>query len=1184
MTNLFTLQQKVALSVLAIFFVALPSLVAQTFAQAAPTAPPPHKGVYLSEILDQLANQKGVSFLYEPAAVAPVIIYKKVDFQQSVPVLLRQLLLDAGLHFKQIDAINFVIKTDKKRSGRLLEKTPVQKRNYTGFSRLPAREVEVRTVTGTVSDIRSGEVLIGVSIAVKGQSSAGTSSDVNGRFSLDLPDDHTVLIFSYIGYETKEVEVGDKTVINVWMNESSQQLDELVVTAVGIEANRRGLGYSVEEIDSREIENSNETNLVSALSGKSPGVFVTAASGSPGASANIRIRGNKSINGSNKPLFIVDGVPIDNTSSGNGAVGVDVSNRAIDINPNDVESISILKGPAATALYGIRAANGAVLITTKKGKVGKPRIQFKSSYGFSEVNQLPARQLIYAQGTYTGGQSVYRGPETGEANSFGPRMDQLEFDGDNTYLYDQNGRLVPVGMGNGSPAKIYNPEEDFFDTGHSFDNIISVSGGTEKATYYLSAGNYYQKGIVPLSDWTRNSFKSNFEVQLSERLTVNANTTLALSGGDRKTRGNALSGVGIGLYRTPISFDNGNGKQGREAAADPDSYIFPDGQQRAYRGSDRYDNPFWSINRVPFSDKVNRIIQSAGLQYKITPWLRASYKIGLDHYSDKRESAFDIHSGSEVNGRIDLDTRLSTDLNSDFLLLVNKDLGTNFHVDGAFGHNFFNSEFTTRSVTGQELTKQYFFHISNAATIQTDEYLARRRLFGLYGDVRLRWKNIAYLNLTGRNDWSSTLPEQNNSFFYPTVSAGLEFTELLGMTDNKILSYGKLRASYGQVGNDAGLYLTANYYGQASSDGDNLLPANSFPAFGINAFERSGVLGNANLKAETTTTFEVGADLKFFLGRLNVDFTYYKAVTTDLIVEADVSAPSGFVTAPINAGEIVNKGIEMMVGINPVRTTNFRWDIEANFTKFENTVTELPEGIDQLSLSTFSALSSLILEGESYGVLVGTAYKRNAQGQMIIGADGWPLINTEQIKVGDPIPDWLAGIRNSFSYKDLRLTALFDIRQGGDIWNGTKGVLDGLGVGFESGRDREVTGYVYEGVTETGEVNTTPVDFANPANGTSGIKWKRGGFLGLAEDNIEDGSWIRLREVALSWSMPKRWFGNSVLQGAALTLSGRNLWLHTDYSGVDPETNLRGDSNDTGWDYFNLPNTRTYNFSLNLNF
>ncbi|GJM31617.1 MAG: SusC/RagA family TonB-linked outer membrane protein [Saprospiraceae bacterium] len=1133
----------------------------------------------LETVLHQLESVKGIYFLYESSLVKGVVVEQTVDFQKSTKEILNHILPQADLSFKKIDDANYVIKKAK------IQKNNLTKRRNSSLSpSFYASTLNEKLINGVVSDFRTGESLIGVTIVVKGQEGIGTVTNFDGSYSLNVPDQTTTLIFSFIGYETKEVQIEEKTTINVWLNEAVNQLDEVVVTAVGIEAKKRGLGYSIEEIGAKEIEHSNEANIVSSLSGKSAGVFVTASSGSPGASANIRIRGNKSINGSNKPLFIIDGVPIDNTSSGNGTVGVDVSNRAIDINPNDVENISVLKGPAATALYGIRAANGAIFITTKRGKVGAPRITLRSSFGLSEVNQVPARQFIYSQGTYTGGQSVYRGPESGEANSFGLRMDQLEYDGDASYLYDTNGRLVPKGQGNGVPAIIYNPEEDFFDTGYTYDNNVSVSGGSEKLTYYISAGNYYQKGVVPKSDWNRTSFKGNFDVQLSDRLSLGSNTTIALSGGDRKTRGNALSGVTVGLFRSPISFDNGAKKTGRDAANTPNAYIFPNGEQRAYRGTDSYDNPYWSVNRVPFQDEVNRLIQSVSLKYKLTPWLSAAYKIGLDHYSDKRESAWDIHSGSEINGRIDLDNRLSTDLNSDFLLLFNKDFDEDFSVNATLGHNYFSSDFNTRSISGVDLSKQGFYHISNAAVTTTNESISRRKLVGVFADVKLDWKNIVYLNLTGRNDWSSTLPKQNNSFFYPTVSFGLEFTELFGLTDHKFLSYGKLRASYGQVGNDASIYLTENYYNQADADGDNLLAGNSFPAFGINSFERAGTLGNADLKAETTTTIELGADLKLLLGRFNIDFTYYKATTTDLIVEADISAPSGFIVAPINAGEIENEGIELLIEINPIRTDHFRWDIGANFTAFKNIVTELPEGIDQLSLASFSALSSLILEGEPYGVLVGTAYQRNTQGQMIIGADGWPLINTEQIKVGDPNPDWLAGIRNTFTYKGLRVSALLDIRTGGDIWNGTMGVLNGLGVGYESGRDREITGFVYEGVTESGEINTTPVDFANPANGTSGIKWKKNGFLGLAEDNIEDASWFRLREVVLSYTFPQRWFGTSLLKGATLSLSGRNLWLKTDYTGIDPETNLRGDSNATGWDYFNLPNTKGYSFSLNLNF
>lgn len=1143
------------------------SVRAQTLALAGDLEHDNNDGYGLIEALELLEQNKHITFLYEPELTEGVCISDKLQVQKNITDILSSI-LPPHLTFIQINERNFVIRKALRKPASIIR---VQQR-------------QEKTVTGVVSDINTGEPLVGATIMVKGLEMTGTVSDLDGHFSIAIPDGSNTLVISFVGYETREVEIGDRTSVSVWMKESINELDEVVVTAVGIAANKRGLGYSVEELASNEIENTNEANIVSALSGKTAGVLITSSSGSPGASANIRIRGNKSISGSNAPLFIVDGVPIDNTSSGNGEVGVDISNRAIDINPNDIESISVLKGPAATALYGIRAANGAVVITSKQGKSGKPRISIKSSFGANRVNTLPARQNIYAQGTYSGGTAIYQGPETSQSNSYGPRMSDLEFDGDPTYPYDRHGRLVPAGLGNGVSAIVYDPFGDFFVTGKTLDNNVSLSGGTDRMTYYLSGGQYTHKGIVPKSDWSRTSFKANFEVILTERLSAGSSTTVVHSGGDRTTRGNALSGVGIGLYRTPVSFDNGNGKTGMEAANDPSSYMFSDGNQRAYLGSNGYDNPFWSVNRVLFQDEVDRIIQSAHLAYDIAPWLKASYKIGLDHYSDKRESTWDINSGSENNGRIDLQTILSTDLNSDFLLLVHQDCGENIVLDATLGHNFFSSGFTRRTVRGRDLTKQGFYHISNAAVIETDEDISRRQLFGVFADVRLRWKSILYLNLTGRNDWSSTLPRENNSFFYPTASLGFEFTELLGLTNNKWLSYGKIRSSYGEVGNDPGLYLTANYFGQASADGDDLLPGNDFPAFGINSFERSGTLGNADLKAETTTTFEIGGDFKFLLGRINLDITYYNAITTDLIVNAEISSASGFIQAPVNAGEIVNRGIELITGIIPVQTDNFRWDMDVNFTRYENTVTELPEGIDQLSLSSWSAISSLILEGEPYGILVGTAYQRNEAGEVIIGPDGWPLVNTEQIKVGDPNPDWTGGLRNSLTYKGLRISALLDVRQGGDIWNGTKGMMNNLGVGEESGLDREVTGYVYEGVTETGEPNTVAVDFANPANGTAGIKWKKYGSLGLAEENIEDGSWIRLREVVLSYTLPARWFASMAISSASFTVSGRNLWLHTGYTGVDPETNLRGDSNTTGWDYFNLPNTKGITASLSLNF
>ncbi len=1128
--------------------------------------------ISIFEVLKTLEKEKKVNFLYEAGLFSKSKMISAPNYNENLSQILEKIFTGIAIQYEFLDAKNIVL---KRSSGSILKKMEVIQ---------PEKIAIEESWSGNISDSRTGEPMIGVSVIAVEDKTIGTISDFEGKFELMLPDNITKLEFSYIGYVTQIIDLDGNGPLNVLMKEDYTQLEEIVVTAVGIEANKRLLGYSVNEIKAEDIANSNESNIVNALNGKTAGVLITSSSGAPGASANIRIRGNKSINGSNNPLIIVDGIPIDNSSAGNSNAGVDVSNRAIDINPNDIESVSVLKGPAATSLYGIRAANGALIITTKKGKKGVPVIQIKSSYGLSQVNKLPARQFTYAQGTYSGGEAIYKGPETGEANSYGPAISSLEYDGDQTYKYDERGRLVAQGTGNGIPATIFDPERDFFANGHSFDNNVSVSGGNDLMRYYISGGSLIQQGIVPKSTWSRYSFKGNFDVNLTKKLTLSTNTNVIKSGGDRKNKGNALSGVTIGLYRTPISFDNGAGYKGVAAADYERSYIFADGEQRSYRGSGLYDNPYWSVNRVPFTDDVNRVIQGIGLNYKLAEGIKVSYKVGLDSYSDKRDAAWDINSGSEIDGRIDKRTILSNDINSDLILNINKRIGEVWRLETTFGHNFFSSNYQSNTTRGLELTKQGFYSLTNAANIESDVSISQKKLFGVYGDIKVGWNDIVYLNFTGRNDWSSTLPKQNNSFFYPTVSGGVEFTELFGLTDSKYVSYGKIRASYGQVGNDAPAYRTQNYFIQAIAGGDGLLPSYSFPAFGVNAFERSSILGNADLKAEKTTTFEIGTDLKLFRGLASIDFTYYKAITTDLIVQSQISATSGYSSAFVNAGEILNEGIEVVLSLSPIRKENFKWDIDLNFTKSKNIVTDLPEGIDQLELASFSALSSLALEGQPYGVFVGTAYKRNEAGQLVIGVDGWPLTAAQQLQVGDPNPDWIGGMRNTIKYKNIVLSALLDVRHGGDIYNGTKGVLNNLGVGEESGRDRGVTGYIYEGVTATGEQNTVPVDFANPANGSAGIKWKKNGFLGLAEDNIEDGGWVRLREVSIGYNLPSNWFKKVQLSGATATFSGRNLWLKTKYTGVDPETNLRGDTNDTGWDYFNLPNTRSYNFSINLKF
>ncbi len=1128
----------------------------------------------LSDVLVDIKNEKQIAFLYEPETIKSVFISDQFDLSTDTKKILKTLLSPIGLKFKKIGKSNYIIKQTRRftRNTEGLTSTSNQK--------FPASQKIEGTwnVTGVVRDLEDDEVLIGATVGIK-NTNIGTVTNERGEFSLDIPQGEQELVISYIGFEEKSIVINKPNVHQIRLSSAFTELDEIIITAVGIESRKRILGYSADNIKHNVFNAPGETNFVSALSGKSAGVWINTASGMPGASASIFIRGLRSINGSNKPLFILDGVPIDNSTFGNGTGGVDVSNRMVDVNQHDIDEITILKGPSAAALYGIRAANGAVIMTSKKGIVGKPKIQFSSSFGWNKFNKLPERQLTYAQGRYKNGKAVYHGPESNVNSSYGPDIRSLEYDGDENYPYDNNGRLVLKGEGNGVEANIYDAYDALFINGLTFDNHLSFSGAKDWFNYYLSFGQLRETGIIPGSSFNRYTLRAAFEVLLHEKWTFGMSSNLVNSRGLRMKRGSLFSGVPLGLFRNPISFDIGNEKKGKNAANSPDAYIFENGEQRSFRGNGSYDNPFWSINRNPFEDKVNRLVQNVYSNYKINSWLNVSYKMGLDVYADKRISVFDINSGSHPNGQIDLFNIDASNINSDLLLTAEKNLGDEWTVRSTLGHNYFYSEFSLEEIKGEEFERQGVFNITNALNISSDQSVLRKKVAGLFADLHFRYKRILYVNLTGRNDWSSTLPKSNNSFFYPGAHVGLEFTELLGWTDEPHLSYGKLRFSVSKVGNDARSYLTDTYFRPAIVDGDDLLPDVEFPAFDISAFERSGVLGNAHLNPESTLAYEIGTDLRFLKGRVQVDATWYKTISKDQIVNAQVSAASGFLRTPTNAGTIKNRGVEFALQISPIKKANLRWDLTTHFSKFNSIVTDLPQNNSGIVLASFSSIASVILEGQPYGVFVGTSIERNVQGQRIIGEDGFPKVNNVQTVIGDPNPDYLLGFSNSIRWKNVTFDFNVDVRKGGDIWNGTRGVMSYLGVSKISGDQRETRGYVFQGVTQDGVRNTKKVDLANPENGMEGIYWRRYGFLGLSEDHIEDGSWIRLRQVGLTYQ-----FSSKLLKESdatfAISLHANNLVLITDYTGVDPETNLRGDSNIVGWDYFTLPSTKGYSLSL----
>ncbi len=750
--------------------------------------------------------------------------------------------------------------------------------------------------------------------------------------------------------------------------------------------------------------------------------------------------------------------------------------------------------------------------------------------------------------------------------------------------------------GNGTPARAYDPY-NFFVQGLVADNNVSVRGGTAGTTYYLSAGYLTNRGIIPNSEFDRVSLKTTLSTKITEKLTAGVSATYINSGGVRQQRGSNLRGVMLGLVRNTPTFDIGNGKSGQEAADDPSTYIFPDGTQRSYRQG-IYDNPYWVVNKNFSTDEVNRVFGFANLQYEILPSLNVSYKLGLDQFSDNRKERIGIvpfptslggpTAGSFFGGEVDYDDVFQRDLNSDLILTFNKELSPNVYIDAIVGHNFFWQYYRRFGLDGNALSVPNFYHISNTTPANAEEVVAEKKVAGVYGQVNLGYRDFLFLNVSARNDWSSTLPEGNNSFFYPAASVGFEFTEALGISDNNILPYGKIRGSYGRVGNDAPVYATASYYARTAVTGDGFTDGLEFPILGVNAFEQDGDLGNNTLKPETTTTFEIGTELRFLQNRLGIDFTYYNSETTDQIIPVDISASSGFLRRVQNAGLVTNEGIEVVLTGSPVRTDAFQWDIIANFTQYENIVEEISPDLTNISLSGFVGTSSRAIEGEPFGVLFGQRFQRVEDeaspynGELLIGPEGFPLPAVESGIIGDPNPDWIMGITNTFTYKGLSLSALIDIRQGGEVWNGTYGIAQYFGTTQNSAdlRGEAGDGVIIGGAMPNGDggfvPNTQQVDLNNDAIGTAANRWFRYGFGTLGEENVEDASWVRLRQVRLTYSLPQSLMDNvRGISGLDIALTGRNLLLFTGFKGIDPETNLVGTTqgeNGFGLEYFGNPN------------
>lgn len=1029
-----------------------------------------------------------------------------------------------------------------------------------------------RTITGTVIDRANNEPLPGVTVLLKG-TAQGTATGPDGSFSLSAPSGEATLQFRFVGYLPQEQNVGTGNgPVTVSLVTDTKQLGEVVVTALGIEKEKRTLGYSTQTIEAAELTQGRDRSVLNSLQGKVAGVQITNSSG-VGSSTRVVIRGNKSLNSNNQPLYVVDGIPISNDAPGTGDNlnnGADAGNRANDINPEDVESVNVLKGPAASALYGSRAANGAIIITTKSGRDAakrgkKAEITYTSSYVWETILKLPDFQNSYGQGT------GLEQADTRENWSWGPKFD---------------GQLRPWGqiVNNQQRYKPYvglkDNVKEFFDIGSTRTNTLSVAGGDQKSNYILSASNIQQKGVTPGTKYDRTSVKIGGATQLTNKFTTSANLTYTKSGGDLAITGQGDNSVYNQIIQTPRDISLLEQKD----LTNP--FNTPNGYYGAYT-----INPYWILANNYYRSDMNRLFGNVQLGYTFNDHFKLNLRAGTDVYTDQRRQ-FNAKltavgqneprstTGSYSEYQLSY-AELTTDLIASYFANITEDITVNALV----GHNLNQRRRNNIGFTAPSLINNTFQSFNNnGSNIFNYEYSdtdsrSLRRLYGVYGSVDIGFRNYLFLNATARNDWSSTLPKENRSFFYPGVGLSLVVSDLLGLQENKILNYAKLRVNYAQAGNDADPYLIQSIFTGTQLTNGYAGNSLNFPFNGQAGFSVGNRIGNLKLQPEITKSSEVGAELRFFNNRLTIDATYYNAASTQQIFSVPISAASGYTGQVLNSGLIRNKGIELLVSGTPLQIGDFKWDLSVNYTRNRNKVEELYSGVDEFIIPGSPSNVSLIAKvGEPYGTFKAEYFQYSPDGKIVVDANTGEPIKSQPVLRGNINPDYTAGLSSTMSYKGLAVTVVFDTKQGGKFYSRTRDIQSFVGTDprtlYNDRHPFVVQNSVVQNEDGTYSPNTTPVAVYN--------YW---GQL-PAGDNIVDASYTKLREVSLSYSLPSKWLEKTPFGNVSVGAVGRNLFLWTakENTYVDPESNSFGNGNLQGFDFSSSPSTRTYGANLRVTF
>jgi TonB-linked SusC/RagA family outer membrane protein len=1058
-----------------------------------------------------------------------------------------------------------------------------------------------KTLSGTVVADQSGAAIADVTVMVKG-SKTGTTTNQEGKFQLSVPATAKTLVFTFVGYTTREVAIGANNVVDVQLIESTETLKDIVVTAAGIKRQKGSMGYSVSTLQADKIAQKSEPDPIRALTGKVAGVNIQSSGGAAGGATNINIRGNSSLGNNNQPLFVVDGVPFDNSSFGStdGTVGGQTTtNRAFDIDPNNIQSMTVLKGAAASALYGSRAANGAIIITTKSGKKASRKgleINYSTGYSVEQVSGLPDYQTDYGQGTnfdYRSGVYGSWGPAYAGRTSLIPTRDSIPHQLANArypaslfpQFYKPDG-VTPVQV----PYQSYSQQnaKNFFRTGSVYDNALSVTTGSEKANINVGFSRMQNEGIVPENKITRTSFNIGGNAQLENKFYV----------------GGSLSYVNTDQVSPQVSAANGSGASIMDILMFvPTSYDLTNYPYvNPLNGNNVYDrvgldNPYWSVMNSPTTSKVDRYYGNFIIGVDPFPWLNLQNTAGFNAYTQRNKTVNGKGGDYFPNGNILDDNIYRQELDNTFLATITKDISKDIGFKTILGNNI-NQRLTERqAVFGDGIIFRGINTLNNTSVtiprvLSNGRNNIKQSFYAFFADIEFDYKKFAFLNLVGRNDVSSTLPANNRSYLYGGVNGSLVFSQALNLT-NDFFSYGKIRTGYTRVGNEATPYQTVTVFQANPVLGSGTTGTIASPFIGQSTLTQSDLLANSNLKPEFINEFEIGTELQFFRSRIALDLTYYKKLSTSQIFTVNAAPSSGYTQRVINLGKSSNEGIEIGLDLIPIRTKNVNWTISSAFTLNRNIVLDIGD-LTELNYGGFSDLGSMHIAGKPYGQIRGSTYAKDSLGNYLVNpATGKPILSGRTEAIGNPNPDFIWGVTNTLRVGNFTLGVLFDWKQGGSMYSFTAYELISRGVT----KDIESREAIRVGPGVLGDVNTLkPLRDArgNTIPNNIGIAssdyYFTGGFGpgGAAEVNVFDATVVRLREITLGYTVPTKMLSGTPFGSASLSLSGRNLWYYAPnfpkHLNFDPETSSTGSGNSQGFDFIGIPSTRRYGLNLKVSF